>query len=280
MSRPLLQFLPAWPLTPAGASAAWQYAPAVAVRDGRAIVALRCVRGHWFTLAPENDHGGHRVNPLGVVTPGVECPHSECGWHAWVVLDLWRPLVPAKLLAVVVHHSEESSFQPVDEIEVFHCRPVMPVLTAPERALQEARGWAALPAAKRPGRGWRSIAYHYLIDGYGRVRAGCPENQQGSHCPGWNDKSFGVCVLGDLRAIEPLKGQVDALTALLRDLQARYPRRLERILGHVEAMKCATPPRDPGKRDCPGTGGTMMLETVKRRLSGAEVGDDAMYRKP
>jgi N-acetylmuramoyl-L-alanine amidase len=90
--------------------------------------------------------------------------------------------------------------------------------------------------------------YHYLIlngfahygtlkDGHrveaedGLVQAARPLCYWGCHALGYNDRSFGICLIGT-RAFTPK--QLAALTSLCRELMLEYGIPAERILGHCE----------------------------------------------
>ena len=45
--------------------------------------------------------------------------------------------------------------------------------------------------------GWSDVGYHWIIERDGAVRPGRPLWKMGAHCPPWNRKSWGVCVIGD-----------------------------------------------------------------------------------
>ncbi len=47
---------------------------------------------------------------------------------------------------------------------------------------------------------WRDIGYHFLIEqaeGMPIVVQGRPLTESGAHCPGWNSKAIGVCLMGN-----------------------------------------------------------------------------------
>jgi hypothetical protein len=54
-------------------------------RDGRLVGAMvRCANGHLATLTD------HRVNPIGQVSPSVECPNDGCSFHVSIQLVGWE----------------------------------------------------------------------------------------------------------------------------------------------------------------------------------------------
>ncbi len=73
------------------------------------------------------------------------------------------------------------------------------------------------------GKGWGGIGYHWFVEYDGTIRAGRPEDQAGAHCKQWlmNYRSVGICLAGDFDEQDPSEAQLDALTALLTDVQLR-----------------------------------------------------------
>lgn len=49
-------------------------------------------------------------------------------------------------------------------------------------------------------RGWSDVGYTFLIGGDGNVYEGRGFNVVGAHAPGYNDKSVGICLIGDWRS--------------------------------------------------------------------------------
>jgi hypothetical protein len=160
------------------------------------------------------------------------------------------PVVHARrgaTVAIVVHHSQGPAGQKVEDIRAFHKRPVDPALTAAERSLVTGQGWGAVPADRRPGRGYRDIAYNGLVTAAGEVVPGRPDWAVGAHAPGWNGRSYGLCLVGDFTLAPPPEVQAAQAVAWLRVLLTRYPG--AQVLSHREAMALVG---DPTHTDCPG----------------------------
>ena len=131
---------------------------------------------------------------------------------------------------LVVHHSAGPNTQSAAAIRRFHMRP-------------KSQG----------GRGWRDVAYHYLIEGDGSVVVGRPFTHVGSHAKGANATSIGVCVIGD-----NTRGNGFAWTAHQKQSLRRFVRAFRllfpgaRVVGH----------RDSGgvtRTECPGVEIAAML---------------------
>jgi N-acetyl-anhydromuramyl-L-alanine amidase AmpD len=97
------------------------------------------------------------------------------------------------------------------------------------------------------GLGWGNIAYHYFIDGRGKIHKGRNERTAGTHtkADNMNFKSLGVCLAGNFDNEEPSDAQLEALEKILRNLSAKYNIPKERILGHLEVPGAVT--QCPGK---------------------------------
>ena len=72
-------------------------------------------------------------------------------------------------------------------------------------------------------KGWSDVGYHWLIERNGKIVKGRDEMSTGAHCVGWNEKSIGICVIGNFDATLPTKEQEDSLRMLLREILNRYP---------------------------------------------------------
>src|SRR6185295_11449301 len=96
------------------------------------------------------------------------------------------------------------------------------------------------------GRGWNDIAYHFLIDGSGRVFEGRPQTVVGSHTLANNDGNIGIAVMGtfqgDAEGNAPNEKQKASLLELIRWLGGRYAVEAPLLRGH----------RDYKSTDCPG----------------------------
>lgn len=182
-----------------------------------------------------------------------------------------RPLHPARIEVIVLHHTETERDTTVERIRQLHTNPVEPVLTAEERFLVQTKGWGAVPPEKRPGRGWEEIGYHWLIR-LGMAAPGRPERFQGAHAPGWNHRSLAIALVGDYRHSWPDSDQLGACIEMVQQLQTKVGRSL-RILGHQEAMAQVG---RPGYTDCPGVPWVAAVRQAVEGL-GPGPGDDKLY---
>jgi N-acetylmuramoyl-L-alanine amidase len=112
--------------------------------------------------------------------------------------------------------------------------------------------------------GWRDIGYHFVIedvDGAAQVFSGRPVDQNGAHCPGMNQKSIGICMVGNYDIAPPPAHLVDGLITVLTELMSEYKIPVEKILPHRAAAQ-------PGHATaCPGK--FFPMDEIKRRLGSA-----------
>ena len=102
-------------------------------------------------------------------------------------------------------------------------------------------------------KGWRSLAYHFVIgngtqtaDGEIEVGPRWRAQEAGSHAgvPEYNEHGIGICLVGDFRTQQPTDLQMQSLEALARYLMKGYGIPPESVLGHGECPGAAT--------ECPG----------------------------
>jgi hypothetical protein len=96
--------------------------------------------------------------------------------------------------------------------------------------------------------GWRNIAYHYIVAPDGTVWLGCPLNDAGTHTIGRNYDSVAVALILDGDAENPSQVQVEAATAVLSALLARFHLDPRRNFGPHTGFH-----RDYADKTCPGS---------------------------
>lgn len=112
---------------------------------------------------------------------------------------------------IVLHHSGVTVLQSVETIHNYH-----------------------------KNKGWAGIGYHYYVRKDGSVYRGRSENMAGSHCPGVNSTSIGICAEGDFEQEIMNDIQKKAIVELIKDIKSRY--NIKWIKGHREILST----------DCPG----------------------------
>ena len=66
------------------------------------------------------------------------------------------------------------------------------------------------------------VGYHYVIEQNGQLRTARFEHEIGAHTIGQNDKSIGICLVGNFDKTEPTAQQVATLGDMLTSLCLRY----------------------------------------------------------
>lgn len=98
-------------------------------------------------------------------------------------------------------------------------------------------------------RGWSDIGYHFIIGNGvlstdGQVYQARSLEYVGAHAYGYNQKSIGICLIGNLDEKVATFKQYRALISLLNELRAAYSLSSDNILGHRETENCP--------KTCPG----------------------------
>jgi len=71
---------------------------------------------------------------------------------------------------------------------------------------------------------WANIGYHYVVEkvnGKYITIKGRDENVAGVHCPGQNNQSIGICLVGDFRKGNPPKEQLQEVAKLIKEICSR-----------------------------------------------------------
>ena len=122
------------------------------------------------------------------------------------------------------------------------------------------KNWGAIRRYHMNTNGWVDIGYHFGIEMIGddfEVMYGRPLNKRGAHAKdgGFNNKSIGICVVGNWDDRPPPERQFSLAIELTKNLIQFYgskniPIRVDRVLGHGESQIKAgvkTPKSCPGK---------------------------------
>jgi len=116
--------------------------------------------------------------------------------------------------------------------------------------------------------GFADIAYHFVIDGDGRLFEGRPLNVRGAHTRGHNTGTVGVVLLGNFERADPAPEQIASLTTLLLSLRDTYG--ITHLAGHRDFL--------PAETVCPGRALEARLPNLAR-AAGLRLGTDG-YRAP
>lgn len=174
--------------------------------------------------------------PPPVAVPGAAPKPAVAPRAEWGALPAAKPYEPMTPERISVHHTET------------------PVQRTRDGAASELR---SIQRFHQKGRGWIDIAYHFLIDGAGRVWEGRPLTLVGAHVRDRNDGNVGISLMGDFSPgrQKPTAEQLRSLIALTRWLSETYAIPAERIKGHRDQETSTA---------CPGKALYAHMDEVRR----------------
>lgn len=113
-----------------------------------------------------------------------------------------------KPTVVITHHAVSNKSHTVEDVDVWH----------------KARwnGFTTRFFTNKAGEFYH-VGYHYVIDWDGTVTQTRFDTEEGAHTIGMNNKSIGVCFMGNFDEYYPSIEQVNAWNELYRRLQLSYP---------------------------------------------------------
>lgn len=72
-----------------------------------------------------------------------------------------------------------------------------------------------MQAFHQEDRGWNDIGYSFCIGGKGVTMEGRGWDARGAHAPGFNQRSIGICLIGDFRSVLPDTEMLEAVHGLI-----------------------------------------------------------------
>lgn len=110
----------------------------------------------------------------------------------------------------------------------------------------KVHNWGAIRRYHMVNRGWKNIGYHYGIElvGYDyEIIIGRFENESGAHCPGHNNSSMGICLVGNFEKNPVPDRQWKPAVKLVKQLIKNHNLKPSDVYGHrdFKSTKC------PGK---------------------------------
>lgn len=112
-------------------------------------------------------------------------------------------------------------------------------------------------------RGFDDIGYHWVIDQHGDLHPGRAEHQVGAHAYGLNQKSLGICCVGNYEESTPTQTLLDGLVQCLVALCKKYNLETDRIISHRDVIKI-TP--DATVTRCPGEGLYHLIPAIRKAV--------------
>ena len=112
---------------------------------------------------------------------------------------------------IVLHHSGASADQTVEQIHNYHI-----------------------------GKGWLGVGYNFLVDKNGVIYNGRGIEYVGAQCKGYNNKSIGICAIGNMDVDQMPEAQKVSIIRLVKDIKAHYTT-ITKIVGHKELSATSCP---------------------------------------
>lgn len=113
---------------------------------------------------------------------------------------------------------------------------------------------------------WSQIGYNLGIEnvnGTLEVLPGRPIGAVGAHAHGFNDKSVGICLVGNYDIDAPSEQRLSFLASLCRQIQIEFGIPRDQVIGHRETYGKLTPP-EPVAKTCPGS--LFDMDKFRKRL--------------
>lgn len=146
----------------------------------------------------------------------------------------------------------------------------LPDVPASASPAEEMAALRAMESFHVNDRGWNGIAYQWIVFQSGRIYEGRGWGRTGAHCPGMNDKSYGILFVinGQIRDIS--KEGIEGGRSVLREaVRAGWMVRNYRPAGHREFVK-RTCPGDKVMKQIPLFAPEMLREPMPKDLLSTE----------
>ncbi|XP_050292975.1 peptidoglycan-recognition protein LB-like isoform X2 [Anthonomus grandis grandis] len=88
---------------------------------------------------------------------------------------------------------------------------------------------------------WNDIGYSFVSGGDNRIYTGRGWSSVGAHAPGYNNKSIGICLIGDWRAQVPPESQLTTVKQLIqKGIKEGFIQEDYKLVGHrqVKSTEC------------------------------------------
>lgn len=100
---------------------------------------------------------------------------------------------------------------------------------------------------------WKDVGYNFgieKVDGKLQILDGRAVGEVGAHAKGFNERSVGICLIGNFDKEPPSADLIFVLCSLIRDLQRVFKIPRDQVLGHRETFVKLN---QPVEKTCPGT---------------------------
>ncbi|XP_062554648.1 peptidoglycan-recognition protein LB isoform X1 [Armigeres subalbatus] len=134
--------------------------------------------------------------------------------HILLIIDLslaCLPYIPREAWDAKPPKSVEKFAGRIPYVIIHHSYQPAACLTGPECC----EAMLSMQKFHQQDRGWNDIGYSFAIGGDGRVYEGRGFNVVGAHAPRYNDKSVGICMIGDWTVDMPPENMISAAQSLI-----------------------------------------------------------------
>lgn len=160
---------------------------------------------------------------------------------AWVARAVGSIPIASTLEVAIIHHTDSSNNYSIDQVPGI------------------IRG---VQAYHIDGQGWSDIAYNFMVDKWGNIwearAGGVAKAVIGGHSNGHNNRTVGICYIGDLVDVSPPPAAVRSISALvawklgLHGVDPRGQTRYTDYYGVTKTLNNVSGHRDVRQTACPG----------------------------
>ncbi len=168
---------------------------------------------------------------------------------------------------IVIHHSMSTDgvIRDFDSIRRYHMshRYQGEIITK-----EQYDAYAAQGKTKGLEKPWSDIGYHFVVEniaGKVEVLSGRPIGSEGAHCLGFNDRSIGICFIGNFDTVAPNSDLLFTGSSLCRQLCREFEIPTDQVIGHRESFVLRG---TPVQKTCPGKAFDMNL--FRERIDGVK----------
>ena len=169
---------------------------------------------------------------------------------------------------IVIHHSfgPDRVTRDFDGIKKYHMsyRYKGDIITQEQYWLHQKAGETA--GLELP---WKNIGYHFVVEKIGdryEVIAGRAIGEVGAHCHGFNEKSIGICFVGNYDDAPPSSDMLFTGTSLCRQLCKEFLIPIDQVIGHRESYPLL---HVPVEKTCPGS--KFDMDAFRNQIKGVSI---------
>jgi len=159
-------------------------------------------------------------------------------YFSWTGYEQWKMKIGGfKPQWIVIHHSwspDNNMLRDWDGIKKFHTSWRYQGDIVTEQKAHELMGQGKMVLSP-----WNDVGYQFGIEeinGHVEVLNGRDIGEVGAHAVGFNDKSIGICLIGNYDKEVPSNGKLLILASLCRQLQREFDIPRDHVIGHRDTF--------------------------------------------